>query len=141
MRLARSGLVSAICYGKAASWDKAAERYRQYLFGVGQEVPGGTSSGEDLKSKCGFTQKEIATVLAAGGKLTVAQVLRCRVRYFTCGVVLGSQEFVDSFFQRQRDGFGERRQSGARKMKLADWGGLRVLRDLRIGAVEVPDDG
>ncbi|MCP5111341.1 MAG: chemotaxis protein CheW, partial [bacterium] len=46
----------------------------------------------------------------------MAQVLRCRIRYFTDGVVLGSQGFVDAFFERQREAFSERRTCGGRRM-------------------------
>jgi len=53
--------------------------------------------------------------------------------------VLGSQAFVDDFFERRRASFGEKRQRGARRMKGADWGGLRVLRDLRIDPVSAPN--
>ena len=94
-----------------------------------------------VKSKGGFTQREIEAVLAAGGKLTLAQALRCRVRYFTDGVVLGSQGFVDEFFESRREAFGEKRQSGGRRMKGADWGGLRVLRDLKDRVVTLPGAG
>jgi hypothetical protein len=55
-------------------------------------------------------------------------------------VVLGSQAFVDDFFARQRELFGERRTNGGRRMKGAQWGGLRVLRDLREDVV-VPSGG
>ena len=82
----------------------------------------------------GFTQREIEAVLAAGGKLSLAAALRCRVRYFTDGVVLGSKEFVDEFFEKRRASFGKSRNSGARRMKGASWGTLRVLRDLRVAA-------
>jgi hypothetical protein len=63
------------------------------------------------------------------------EALRCRVRYFTDGVVLGSQAFLDEFFESRRSNFGEARKSGARRMKGAGWGALRVLRDLRVDAV------
>ena len=59
----------------------------------------------------------------------------------TDGVLLGSQGFIDGFFERQRDGFGARRQSGSRKMKGADWAALRVLRDLRLHVLEPPRNG
>jgi hypothetical protein len=91
-----------------------------------------------VKSKGGFSQREIEAVLAAGGKLSLAAALRCRVRYFTDGVVLGSQAFVDDFFQRQRAAFGDGRKDGGRRMKGADWGGLRVLRDLRVDPLRPP---
>jgi REP element-mobilizing transposase RayT len=140
MRLARSGLVSAVSYEKKITWKQALERYRKFMYGVGQEVKGGATPDGFEKSKGGFSQREIEAVWAAGGKLTLAQVLRCRVRYFTDGVVLGSQAFVDEFFARQRELFGERRTSGGRRMKGAQWGGLRVLRDLRE-EVLVPSGG
>ena len=117
MKLARSGLVSAISPGRKLGWAKAAEKYREYLFGVGREVKGGQTPDGEVKSKGGFTQREIEAVWAAGGKLSLAQALRCRVRYFTDGVVLGSQEFVDEFFEAQRGAFGEKRRSGGRRMK------------------------
>ena len=133
MRLARSGLMKAISTGKKLSWAKAAARYREYLFGVGSEVQGGKTPDGYVRSKGGFSQGEIAEVLAAGGKLSIAQALRCRVRYFTKGAVLGSQQFVDQFFERQREHFGKKRTTGGRRMKAATWGGLRTLRDLRSG--------
>ena len=91
MRLARSGIVSAISYEKKITWKQALERYRKFVYGVGQEVKGGATPDGYEKSKGGFSQREIEAAWAEGGKLTIAQVLRCRVRYFTDGVVLGSQ--------------------------------------------------
>ncbi|MDA0813800.1 MAG: hypothetical protein O3C21_15590 [Verrucomicrobia bacterium] len=139
MRLARSGLISAISFEKKIPWKVAAERYRKFMYGIGQEVKGGKTPDGVVKSKGGFTQREIEAVLEAGGKLTLAQALRCRIRYFTDGVVLGSQAFVDDFFARQRESFGERRQSGGRRMKAAHWGDLRVLRDLKDDVVVAGD--
>ena len=136
MRLARAGLVSAISYEKKISWPKAADSYRQLLFGNGQAVKGGKTPDGYIKSKGGFTQREIEAVWAVAGKLSLAEVLRCRIRYFTDGVVLGSQKFIDEFFERQRSQFGERRKTGARKMKGAAWGELRVLRDLKARFIE-----
>lgn len=140
MRLARSELLKAVSFERKLSWPKTAERYREFMFGIGQEVKGGATPEGYVKSKGGFTQREIEAVWAAGGKLSMAQVLRCRVRYFTAGAVLGSQGFVDEFFARQRENgeFGERRASGGRRMKGAQWGNLRVLRDLRDDVVFPP---
>ena len=111
------------------------------MYGVGQEGEGGATPDGHVKSKGGFTQREIEAVWAGGGKLTLAQALRCRVRYFTDGVVLGSQAFVDGFFERQREMFGDRRTSGGRRMKGAQWGGLRVLRQLKEDVVVPPGWG
>ena len=137
MRLSRAGLVSAVSYERKIPWKQALERYRKFLYGIGQEVEGDVASGGVQKSKGGFGQREIEAVWEAGGKLTLAQALRCRIRYFSDGVVLGSQGFVDEFFEGQRDGFGERRTGGGRRMKGADWGALRTLRNLRDGVIQL----
>ena len=141
MRLARAGLVAAISHGRKTSWPKAAESYRMLLFGIGQAVRGGATADGVVKSRGGFTQREIEAVCAAGGRLSLAAALRCRVRYFSDGAVLGSEGFVDGFFARQRAGFGARRASGARRMKGAEWGGLRVLRDLKERVLTLPGAG
>jgi hypothetical protein len=68
--------------------------------------------------------------------LKIAQAVRCRVRYFRDGAVLGSRKFVNDFFASQRERFGAKRKDGARKARgalkpLA--GEIWSLRDLRDG--------
>jgi len=43
-------------------------------------------------------------------ELSIARMLRCRVRYFTDGAVIGSKSFVNEAFAGGREGFSERRQ-------------------------------
>jgi hypothetical protein len=84
--------------------------------------------------KRGISKKRVEEVMAKKGKLTRWEMLRCRVRYFCDGAVLGTAEFVDAVFEREQTlqkRFGEKRTSGARRMRGAEWGGLRVLRDLQ----------
>ncbi len=45
--------------------------------------------------------------------LGVAKMLRCRVRYFTDGAVIGSKGFVNEAFAGARERFSERRTDGA----------------------------
>jgi hypothetical protein len=45
----------------------------------------------------------------------VGKMLRCRVRYFTDGAVIGSRGFVDEVFRMCRERFGGTRKDGARK--------------------------
>ena len=45
----------------------------------------------------------------------MAKMLRCRVRYFTDGVVIGSKEYVNEAFAGARERFGPKRKDGARK--------------------------
>ena len=76
----------------------------------------------------------VEVVVERGGAMPVRQVLRQRVRYFCDGAVLGTAAFVNGVFEREqtlRNRFGEKRASGARRMRGADWGELRVLRDLQ----------
>ena len=49
----------------------------------------------------------------------------------TDGAVLGSQEFVSSYFNAHRKNFGKRRKKSFYKMRGGDWGDLVVLRGLR----------
>jgi REP element-mobilizing transposase RayT len=68
--------------------------------------------------------------------LGTAKMLRCRIRYFTAGAVIGIREFVNEAFSSARSRFGPKRKDGARKLKgnaaLAG-DALWSLRDLRKG--------
>ena len=94
-------------------------------------------SGRYLEARGGFSREEAERVLKKGGKLSLGEVVHCQLRHFSDGVVLGSREFVDAFFENRREMFGPGRTSGARQMKGADWEGLMTLRDLGKGAVRV----
>ena len=136
---ARSGLASAVT-GKAGSpWRVVSAEYRKLLFGHALEKVGGDTPEGRQKRRGGYSAERIAEVWEGGGKLPLAAVLRCKVRYFTDGVVLGSKPYVDAFFERNREGFGPRRQSGARAMRGAQWGEIRTLRDLRVDPVVPPE--
>lgn len=56
-------------------------------------------------------------VLAEGGRLPQSEYLRCGVRYFTDGAVLGGKNFVEEIFQAFRERFGARRRNGARPVR------------------------
>jgi len=60
---------------------------------------------------------------------------RGRVRYFTDGAVLGRAVFVDAVVAREQAAgrMDPKRKSGARRMRGAGWGPLRVMRDLQKG--------
>jgi len=85
-----------------------------------------------------FSAEEVEEVLAAEGKLPLHEVLRCRVRYFSDGVVLGSNEFVEKVCHKHRKEFGRKRKTGARSMRNGNWGDLCTMRDLRLRVISVP---
>jgi putative transposase len=68
--------------------------------------------------------------------LPMGKMLRCRIRYFTDGAVIGSRGFVNEAFGAGRSRFGEKRKSGARKLRgeaAAAAPALWSLRDLKKG--------
>ena len=65
------------------------------------------------------------------GQLPKTVILRCRVRYFTDGAILGSAEFVRGFtgaWQREK---GRKYPPKVNSMQGADWGDLAVIQGLR----------
>jgi len=129
-RQAREGIGGIFAhYGQGqAQWQAVGGQYRQQLF-----VRGGKTT-----SRAGFSREAVSAVLESDGKLTLPQVLHCRVRYFSDGVVLGSKTFVEDVFQRNREQFGLKRKSGARPLRKAEAGELCTMRDLRLVVISPP---
>lgn len=115
--------------GLPAPAGSVLREYRAWLFGQGEES--GVDEGGRARRK-GFDRKQVEQVLAKKGKLSREEMLRCRVRYFTDGAVLGSKEFVNQMFQAERKRFGPKRQTGARPLRGVEAGSLRTLRDLQV---------
>jgi len=114
------------------SWKSVAARYRQHVY-----LQGGAEQEVGKESK-GFGREQVKAVLEAGGELTREEMLRCRVRYFADGAVLGSRDFVEKVFEKNRKLFGKGRQEGSRPMRgSAQWGGLVTARALRLQAITV----
>jgi hypothetical protein len=137
-QLARQGIIAvhqSRWMEQPGGWRHAAQRYRQLLYAAGEERL--DARGERVV-RPGLPTAEVDRVIETGGKLTLPQVLRCRVRYFTDGMAIGQKAFVDHVFEANRRFFGPRRRDGARKMRFAEWGGLRVARALRVAPVTVP---
>ncbi len=109
----------------------AAEAYRCLLHAEGREVK---DAQNERVVRRGVSVERAREVLAEKGKLSAAELVRLRVRYFTDGVVLGSREFVEGVFDAQRESFGPRRKSGARRMAECEES-FYTLRQLKAGAV------
>ncbi len=120
---ARRGLVKAMQQEQQVKvdWRHVAPAYRKVVFGI----------GEESSARVGVSREEVAKVWAAGGELSLAQLLRCRVRYLSDGVVIGTAGFVERFFNARHELFGALRKTCARRMKGGDeWGELRTARAL-----------
>jgi len=125
--------------------EKGGELYRKMLLADGMEfrevVNGGSKQGSDVakrRKKKGFDRKKALAALKAGGKLSRAEMLRCRVRYFSDGMVIGNREFVEDVFQSNRDWFGKTRKTGARGLPGTEDGtdALYAMRDLKSQVIE-----
>ncbi len=129
-RAARRGLSAVLADLKqGANWGDTAPHYRKLLYGI----------GEESQVRAGLSRAAVAKVWAAGGKLSLAQLLRCRVRYFSDGFAVGRETFVESVFALMRERFTAGRDSGARRMIGGEWEGLRVVRALRVKPVDPGD--
>ncbi len=130
-KVARQGLMRLFEHlDHKADWKEIACLYRQQLFIRGEQLT------EDTKP--GFSPETVQAVLDANGTLPKGQALRCRVRYFSDGVILGSRNFVDEAFARHRGYFSPRRTTGARPMRHGEWGGLCTVRRLRSSVIHLP---
>ena len=130
---ARAGL--GVALGEPGEWGTVSGRYRQLLYVSGQSS-GVREDGQPVRS--GFDMKTVETVVALKGKLPLNEILRCRVRYFTDGAILGSRAFVEEAFLRHRGQFSAKRAVGARPMKYGEWGDLFTARQLRVEIVGSP---
>lgn len=123
-RQARSGLQNL--HGPDSSWNEAQAAHRLGLFGTGSEVRRGA---------CSIPVEAFEKVLAEKGSLPLATVLRCRVRYFTEGAVLGSKAFVEIHLADYRRRHGARERTAPRALSpITDWKGLTCMRSVRKNA-------
>jgi REP element-mobilizing transposase RayT len=133
---ARQGLRTVITAAQRAeaTLDGALEQYRVWLFGQGEQE-GINQPGEAPTVRRGLDPERVQEVVAKKDKLSLTEYLRCRVRYFADGAVLGTRAYVDEVFQQNRERFGPKRKDGARKLRHLQTNGLFSLRDLLVGAV------
>tara|TARA_R100000027_G_scaffold61554_5_gene53045 strand:+ start:65134 stop:66039 length:906 start_codon:yes stop_codon:yes gene_type:complete len=100
--------------------DRSMAGYRQTLYGAGS-----CKKAE----KDSISREEALRVLEEEkGKLPLSVVLRCRVRYFSDGMVLGSDKFVREYLDGEPPG---KRPRKPHRMSGADWKDLRVGTGLR----------
>jgi len=120
-----------------------SKEYRMLLLAEGeerlQEVVGEDGKRNVRVVRKGMKQEVMGAELAQlerSRDVALGKMLRCRVRYFTDGAVLGSRAFVEEVFARSRERFGVKRKDGARKLRgigAAAAGWLWSVRDLQQG--------
>lgn len=148
---AREGLVRAYFCDQgvgfeAGKWVEVSRVYRDLMGFALQRNPRAATRASEGAATLGDSKStgfgHVAEILegeakgGALGALGLAKMLRCRVRYFTDGAVIGSRDFVNEAFANARERFGIKRKDGARKMRgnaKAAAGVLWSARNLRKG--------
>ena len=120
---ARDRLVQVIEGGRAHHWNWTQSAYRELLFGKG-------SAPRERKKY--ISAAAMQQVIKSNGQLPLHEVLRCRVRYFSDGAVLGGHAFVQQHLGTYQKLTGTRSRTAPRPMpRVTDWGDLTTLRGLR----------
>jgi len=145
---AREGLVRAYFCDQgvgfdSGKWQEVSRLYRRQMGLALGRKPGRAEVAEVAGKGNGLGQSTMNTAEMLESKdngtvlkdLGMAKMLRCRVRYFTDGAVIGSKEFVNEAFATARERFGPKRKDGARRMRgngMPAAGLLWSVRDLRV---------
>ena len=137
-RLAKQGLGSVLSEAIIddsfkSDWRRTHNRYRLFLYTEGEAIQPDPATGN--RGRKGFSEEKVEAVVNEDGAMPIAEALLHRVRYFTEGAVIGTSAFIEEVFQQNRSRLGPNRRTGARRMRGADWGNLRTLRDLRTNVI------
>ena len=101
--------------------------YRLCLFGKGAKP-----KGDQDKDRGVISEEKLDEVIRNGGKVEMSELLRRRVRYFSDGMAIGSRLFLKEIYEQHRECFPESRKARFATMRGTDWGGLQVVRDLKV---------
>ena len=74
--------------------------------------------GNSVKSCADVSAKSAERVRRGGGQLSLSEVVRVRLRYFTESVAFGSREWVEEVFVRNRGKLKVKRERRAREPKF-----------------------
>ena len=102
----------------------ALQAHRSLIFGMGSDPMASKGRVMDRKQVVKVLEKQ-------DGVLPKAVVLRCRVRYFTDGAILGSSEYVRGFTHAVQKDLRRKRLPQVNPLRGADWGDIAVIQSLR----------
>lgn len=104
------------------NWSEAQCQYRLLLFSMGTQM----RSGRGV-----LTADELQKVVHERGTVALPELLRCRLRYFTQGAVIGSRAFVEKHVAEYRLRFGCGSRVRCRDFPpITEWTGLAGLRPI-----------
>ena len=108
-------------------WNAQSACYRCFYMEEGQQAVGEIQEGQDPKVRAkrmlGYTQEDLQKAQQKGGKLGIAQMLCCRLRFATEGLILGAKDFVeagsDMIKEHLQEAYAYRKQ-GAKKVRFSE---------------------
>jgi putative transposase len=124
---AREGLAGAVFaqdYG-LEGWRAVASRYRALL---GLE---GSTLRPAQAGKVRMDRATAARLMASGKEIPLPDALRCRVRYFTDGALLGGKDFIASWLARHRPRLRPNASPHPKPLRGPLWNGLMAYRGLQ----------
>jgi putative transposase len=124
---AREGLTSVVFAHEHGldSWRKVIARYRALLGAEGSTL----RPGQEHKVR--MDRSTAVKMMESGQELPLSDALRCRVRYFTDGAILGSREFVSGWLGSHKKSLRPRASLLPKQLRGAPWKDLSVYRGLR----------
>jgi putative transposase len=124
---AKLGLQVALGLATASSWKDARRAYRKLLFQTGTAA---SKAGAVLEA-----ERAATVVRQQQGEIPLAELLRCRIRYFTDGGILGSRTFVQEQFARCRQIVASSQPDRGYRLRVIAGDPIWVLRNLRLRPV------
>ena len=120
-RAMKGSVAQSQCY----DWKSQNARYRCFYVEEGQQVQGDIMSGQDpaayKKRQIGYSPEQLQKTLDDGAKLSIGQMLRCRLRFAVEGLIFGTKEFVEEGFESLKMNLPEQyanRKEGAKKLNF-----------------------
>jgi putative transposase len=110
---------------QTTSPEQLSAEYRKHLFLTGSVATGNNPPAFDLATAQKVVEQE-------QGEPSLQERLRCKIRYFSDGVILGSRSFVEFHCRRLEQTIGYKRKSGPTALKIFGPAALWVFRNLHV---------
>lgn len=103
-----------------SNWDEVQAAYRLDLY---------VAAARPKERAASASAEQVKLVIASGGRLSLAEVVRCRWRFLTQGVILGTESFVAQQLDVYRNLTGRGHRLRPRPVPdIEDWRGLMAMR-------------
>ncbi|MCC5847899.1 MAG: hypothetical protein JJU29_07370 [Verrucomicrobia bacterium] len=111
-------------------WAEVQAAYRIWLVHKGTSQKDNPRAKRAFQKRKGFDPVQVVAEFERQGEVPMAMLLRQRMRYFTQGVAIGGQAYLESLFKEYRGCFGPKRTKAGRNMKGGCWPGMQTMRQV-----------